>query len=459
MSWLRSSAWELAFLAAVFILGLGFLVVTPPFQSPDENGHFLRAWHVLEGKWLGQRVGNKAGDELPLGIAQAFTPAFERLQFKPEERLTVEQFREQWRASPALGSEAMQKRTFVDFHGVVRYSPVAYAPQALGLAVARMLDASVLGAVYIGRLANLLATVVCFGLALWLLGERADAAWVMSVFMLMPIALFQFSSLSTDAQTFGTFALVFGLYLRMRRAFSWPLFAAGLVLSAVMALGRPGYGLVCLIFAFAVPPPWTRRGCALLALLAVILGLTVLWSQLSAHLFVETLSNSDPRAQVMYLLGQPLSVLPLLRDTLLMSGERLAIELVGNLGWLDTLLPWPLIYVSWFLMGVALVVSSGDPEGSKRGSLHNLGAAALLVLLAGAVSLGLYLIWTPVGAPTILGLQGRYFLPLYWLGWLSIPHLTVSDAVVGRLRWVTLGVQVLLAGWAILVTYHRYWAV
>ena len=459
MSWLRSSAWELAFLAAFFILGLGFLVVTPPFQAPDENVHFLRAWHVLEGKWLGQRVGNKAGDELPLGIAQAFTPAFERLPFKPEEKLTVEQFREQWRASPALGSEAMQKRTFVDFHGVVRYSPVAYAPQALGLAVARMLDARVLGAVYIGRLANLLATVACFGLALWLLRERADAAWVMSVFMLMPTAVFEVSSLSTDAQIFGTFALVFGLYLRMRRGFSWALFAAGLVLSAVMALGKPGYGLACLIFAFAVPPPWKRRSYALLALLTVILGLTVLWSQLSAPLFVETLADADPRAQVMSMLGHPLSVLSLLRDTVLLSGERLAIELVGNLGWLDTLLPFPLIYVSWLLMGVALVVSADDRGGSKWGSIHNLGAAVVLVLLLGAVSLGLYLIWTPVGAPAILGLQGRYFLPLYWLGWLSIPHLTVSDGVVGRLRWVTLGVQVLLAGWAILVTYHRYWAV
>ena len=461
MSWSRWSAWELAFLAAFFILGLCFIVVTPPFQAADENVHFLRAWHVLEGKWIGKRVGNEAGDELPLGIAQAFSPAFERLRSKPQEKLTFEQFREQWHASPALGgSEAMQKRTFVNFHGAVRYSPVAYAPQALGLAVARTLDVSVLGAVYIGRLSNLLATVGCFGLALWLLGERRDAAWVMSVFMLLPTAVFQVSSLSADAQTFGMFALVFGLYLRMQRGFSWGLFAAGLVLSAVMALGKPVYALACLIFAFAVPPPGKQRSYSLLALLSVILGLTFLWSQLSAGLFVETrVANVDPRGQVMYLVGQPLRVLPLLRDTLLLSGHRLVIELVGNLGWLDTLLPFPLIYASWLLMGAALVVSTGDPGGTKAGGIYNPGAAALLVLLLGAILGALYLFWSPVGAQTVLGLQGRYFLPLYWLGWLSIPHLTVGEGVVRRLRWVTLAVQVLLAGWAILVTFHRYWAV
>ena len=460
MSWLRWSRWELAFLAAFFTLGLCFLVVTPPFQAADENVHFLRAWHVLEGKWLGQRVGDEAGDELPLGIAQAFTPDFERLRFKPQEKLTFDQFREQWHASPALGgSEAMQKRTFVDFHGTVRYSPVAYAPQALGLAVARALDVSVLGAVYIGRLANLLATVGCFGLALRLLGERSDAAWVMSVFMLMPTAVFQVSSLSADAQTFGMFALVFGLYLRMRRGFSWGLFAAALVLSAAMALGKPVYGPACLVFAFAVPPGKQRRYC-LLALLAVILGLTVLWWQLSADLFVEPLvANVDPRGQVVYILGQPLRVLPLLGNTLLLSGHRLTIELVGNLGWLDTLLPFPLIHVSWLLLAVALVVSTGDPRGTKGDSIHNLGAAALLVLLLSAIFGALYLFWSPVGARMVEGLQGRYFLPLYWLGWLSIPHLTVDEGVVRRLRWVTLAVQVLLVGWAIHVTFHRYWAV
>jgi uncharacterized membrane protein len=461
MSWLRQSVWELAFLAAFFILGLCFLVVTPPFQVADENFHFLRAWHVVEGKWLGQRIGDQAGDDLPLGIARAFTPDFDRLRSKPQEKLTFEQFREQWHDSPALGgSEAMQKRTFVDFHGAVRYSPVAYAPQALGLAVARTLDMSVLGAMYIGRFANLLATVACFALALRLLGERCDAAWVMSVFMLLPIAVFQVSSLSADAQTFAMFALVFGLYLKMRRGFSWALFAAALVLSAVMALGKPVYGLACLIFAFAVPSPWKQRSYALLALLTVIVGLPALWSQLSADLFVETLvGNVDPRGQAMYIVGQPLRVVPLLVNTLLLTGSRLAIELVGNLGWLDTLLPSPLIQVSWLLAGVALVISTGAPGGTKPGSIPNLGAAAVLVLLLGAIFCALYLFWTPVGSGMVEGLQGRYFLPLYWLGWLSIPHLTVDDGVVRRLRWVTLAVQVLLAGWAIYVTFHRYWAV
>jgi uncharacterized membrane protein len=281
----------------------------------------------------------------------------------------------------------------------------------------------------------------------------------MSVFMLLPIAVFQISSFSVDAQTFGMFALVFGLYLRMRRGFSWALFAAALVLSAVVALGKPVYALACLIFAFAVPRG-KQRSSALLALLTVIVGLTVVWSQLTADLFVEPLvANVDPRGQVKYVLDQPLRVLPLLRDTLVSTGPRLAIEVVGTLGWLDTQLPRPLIRVSWLLLGVALVVNIGDRAGTKGGSIHILGAAVLSVLVTGAIFGALYVFWTPVGARMVEGLQGRYFLPLYWLGWLSIPHLAVDEVVVRRLRWLTLAVQVLLAAWAIHVTFHRYWAV
>ena len=71
----------------------------------------------------------------------------------------------------------------------------------------------------------------------------------------------------------------------------------------------------------------------------------------------------------------------------------------------------------------------------------------------------MYLFWSPVGSPVVHGLQGRYFLPFYWLAWLSIPQIQVSDDAVGRMRWSTLVVQMLMGGWAILVTFQRYWAV
>jgi len=61
---------EKVFLIVGILFGTLFLLITPPFQVPDEPNHFSRAFHVSELCLLAQKLDlQKAPDAMFLGGA------------------------------------------------------------------------------------------------------------------------------------------------------------------------------------------------------------------------------------------------------------------------------------------------------------------------------------------------------------------------------------------------------
>jgi uncharacterized membrane protein len=84
-------------------------------------------------------------------------------------------------------------------------------------------------------------------------------------------------------------------------------------------------------------------------------------------------------------------------------------EFVGQLGWLDVALPAALILL--FLVVLAMTALADKNGGIDiRWQPKALG---LLITLASAAAITatIYVVWNPVGAAGIEGVQGRYFIP------------------------------------------------
>src|ERR1035441_9256429 len=60
--WLRPHS---VFLLLAVLFGLAVLVANPPYQAPDENDHYWRAYQLSEGGVVGRKQGNNAGGDLP----------------------------------------------------------------------------------------------------------------------------------------------------------------------------------------------------------------------------------------------------------------------------------------------------------------------------------------------------------------------------------------------------------
>lgn len=424
---LLATAYALLGLVAVVALAR----LTPPFQNPDELAHVLRAEQVGEGGLIGTRFrqGERlvAGGKLDPG-AEALYRVFEPLIFQPGNQATRAMFD---RAAP-LGWDGAARWQY--FANTAIYPPVLYLPAAAALDVGHVAGLSVTRTLHLARLAGGGTAVAVGALALALSGGAAPLLFAL---LALPMSLSLMASVSQDALLLPVAALAGALLLRSREGGGWWLAGACACL-VLVGTARPAYlpiaALPLLGPALRLGP---RLGGAAVAA-AAILG----WSALAAAVALVNLSDgglADPATQLARLEADPALVLHVALGTLHTHGERLLESFLGRLGWLD--LPLPAWLRGLALAGLALAaLTSCAPRAGRGTRWLGLGVA---LSAAGAVFALQYLVWTPVGAGMVEGVQGRYFLPLALLLVVCLParpvlprHASLLLPVLGA---VTLG--------------------
>jgi len=405
---------ERVFLFIALAAGSAFVLLTPPFGAPDEPAHFYRAWDVSEGRLRPRWVGGHGGADLPASLAELAKDLGEGVH--SDARRTIEPSR----IRAALGRPLEpDRRIAVDFSNTSQFPFVAYAPQAVGIALGRLAGASPLGCFYAGRFANLLAAAVLTALAI-----RAAPAfrWFLTLVALMPTAVFLRASLSADALTTACALWLAALVARaafgpdgavtVRRA------AVAGASAAVLWLTKPPYGLLCLA-ALIVPrarwaPGARARGVAVYG--AASTAAALLMFEAARHLG-ERVAFGGPR-RFRWILRHPLAFLLTMAGDYWQYGFAYALQAVGQLGWLDTKLPtpWRVLYLL-VLLGV-LAVDGSPSIRVARGQRAAL--AALTLALMALISASQYVLTA--------GVQGRYFIPLAG----TVPWIFHAQALAGR---------------------------
>ncbi|HUO84310.1 MAG TPA: DUF2142 domain-containing protein, partial [Thermoanaerobaculia bacterium] len=117
----------------------------------------------------------------------------------------------------------------------------------------------------------------------------------------------------------------------------------------------------------------------------------------------------DAPAQIAFTLEAPATTASLLVRETVVQSPRIAAQFVGKLGWLDTPMPaWLVVLDCFFLLLLSLA------DGPVRWMLWSERTALAVVSAATifAIALSQYVIWTPLRADFVAGMQGRYFLPV-----------------------------------------------
>lgn len=442
-----------AFLWLGSIFGAIFLFVTPPFQSPDEDAHFFRAFQISEGTLSAHTVGDSTGGSIPRSVESA-GHLHSEVRHRPDLRVSV---------ATVLGALddplAAGDRVEVAFPNTANYSPIPYVPQATAIFFGRLFEAAPLILMYLGRIANLAAwlALVFFGIRL-----APAGGWLMAVLALTPMSMFLAPTLSADVLTNGLAFLWVGLFLSAvvsEERIDFDRFSLMTVVTIALTLSKQPYGLLSLLLLLVPVAKWgSRRAYALRAggLVAVNFLVAGLWAWVAnkswspARLDVPIV----PGEQLRYVAEHPLEFVRTMFDSHL--GSRQLEEFTGVLGWLDTHLPTWLLSFQLFLVTAAVLCTE-----KLRGALKRWTVAAALgvgIVVVVAVDLALYASWTPVAASVVEGIQGRYYVPvsplLVLVGAVLPFHLTEVRPVHRFFFWGATGV--LLTTVAVLV--DRYYA-
>jgi uncharacterized membrane protein len=410
-----------AFILSSLLFGLLTVAAVPPLRGPDETAHFLRAYGV-------------AGGDLVPSILDAhgrkgiWLPARVYADFDYFEGVRVVEKNAGWagygpvfrKYFDGVRAPMGPQPTFVPYAGSEGYSPVAYLPQATAAAIAAALDLGFLATLYLMRLASLLVTTVLIALAIALLPQLG---WALFAIAMLPAATYGRSVISADAMALGTALVATTLWLR-GMLFPPVQRRAQLALWLMMTTLTKPTNLVFVLLGLKTPLELSARSWLLVvATILPAIVASLLWSFVSGadvapwrmvEITGQVPAAFDPAAKISYLLDHPwhfpAAVFASLDANALGELWRQAI---GVLGLFDTVLqPWVYPMVSALVLGTFFVSLPMTPAARRQVSI--LAGATTLAYVA-AVYFVCYLAFTPIEAPSIWGVQGRYFIPIFSL--------------------------------------------
>ena len=390
----------------LFVLGMVFVFATPPNQVPDEQTHYLRSYAMAQGQ-LGFDENHIYPDDVNLFIKHF--PVAHNNGYPAKEGNTVyNRFMEYF---AAVENGAAAENT-----SIIIFQVIPYIPGAAGIFAARILGLGALATHYACRIGNLAFFCLCCYFALKFRGKFKV---ILFTLMALPLMVFMAASCNSDSFLFGLMFLMFGCVLSQN--FDSIKAVVFSICLAVLTTCKRSY-IVFFLLVLCVPKDkWqvkikdkniSRIAYAVFAFIVLVIfykGMEVYVQLFSNYGEIpRTMSDTDPMAQLIFVIKNPLRYVAVFVDTL--KNNSFFLFSGGLLGWLDVNLPL-INYLTPIVVMFACVKQAAvfDKEDVRKTAVFFICA----ILTYGVAMTGLYLSWTPVTLPQIIGLQMRYMYPAF----------------------------------------------
>lgn len=396
-----------SFEVLLFAAGILFVFVLPPFRAPDENWHFLRACMIAEGRLFPDAIPDGVVLVVPDDAYACAMQPYAHIGGKANAPSLI-------RSALTRRSPGPHERTKTTTPYFPTYMPLAYVPASLGIAVAKALGFSPIVWLYLARLVTFFCTylLVCVAVRL-----TSFARGVIQAIALLPLTVQQLASISVDGIAIGACLLIFALCLRTVESFSpalrrenllWALAAMLLAWTKIVYL--PVLALMG-AWVWRSPLENRRRRMGWTIGVLVVAAAAGLWGHRLVHSFhtdsrVIEGQTTSMSGQAQRMERNPAELVQISVSTIKQHGGEWSREL-SRLGRLETVLPASMSYAMWLILLVSVILESRSPPPSAR-----IAAGVAIIGSVSLIMLSLYLWWSPVGSPTVWGVQVRYFLPL-----------------------------------------------
>ena len=438
------------FTILALVIGITMAVLNPPNQECDGPDHFYRSMDVSYGNVLGSFVNISHQDgviTVPENVAD--------INYRT---LTPNGDEADAYVASLMNRKFSENTILIEYWGSV--TSVVYWPQGLGMWIGRTLKLSIYGVILLGRICNLLAYICLTFAAIRIIPFFKNLLMLLA---LMPITLYQASSLSQDRVLNGMGFLFVALccYYAFDEnvKLSWKkTLPLGLVLLG-MFLSK--YVYACLgLLAFMIPMRkfeskkeyWKSLVIALLPL--VVLGGYVMLRVSPGIGNIQAGAGTGDITQMQFLKANPLHIIKMLFSTVLALGNEYIRQLTV-LGSLNV----PLVMIHIAMPAFIFVVGCLDVNNSMK--LVKVKDRVLMLtaffLTFAAIIIGLS--FDPantVGSDVIAGVQGRYFILMLMLPFIGLASINIKNEIKGFTIKVSgiMGIMLLYSLLMMLKTYY-----
>jgi uncharacterized membrane protein len=439
-----------AFLPLAWIFGALYVLVTPPFQVPDEYMHFYRAYQVSTGRLIAYRGNNGVvGGDLPASLWEFGNRVAGNLVFAPETKADVGEI---WAARSIRLDQSVLR--FYSFGNVSWYSPMNYAPQAISVAAARMVGLGPMGIFYAARFGNLLSWSLIVFAALRLIPVLH---WTLVLCAMTPMCLAQASSISADATVNAVCFLFVAVVVRSAMATGpvrWGELILVSIFGAAAGLVKTAYFPLTILFLLIPANRFASRRWYWMAFAIFIVACVCtlgVWSHFTFGAQSYSMEHVDPHRQLVYMVHHPMRMVQM--ELGMLAAVPFISSIIGQLGWHDIKLWLPCTLAYWGMLFWATWIA-GDEVHRWTARQRVILAIAVCGCWVAVFSL-IYLTFTVVGGSSINGLQGRYMVPA------TLPFFLIFLPARKR-EWPRSGVVItgfasLFSVYALAVLVHRFY--
>lgn len=421
--------WKIVRIERVFLLlallgGIGFAVINPPSQESDGWEHYLRSIDVSYGNILAPFL-NITHQENVIIVPENVN-SFQFQVIEPNLQMG------------SLYVENIKQMEFSTHSREMKYESIFvslfYLPQGLGLFLGRSLGLHMYGAVLLARLLNLFSYI---GLTFFAIRWIPCHKNLLMLIALLPISLFQSASCSPDALLHGlsflflavclNFAYVTEVSLKMYHGL-----ILGVLLSLLFLCKYIYIFMGLLVFLIPVTRFGGKREYAkafFLALIPLVSIIVLMLPSLTGSVQMSA-GHQEGMTQLQFVLSNPLAFVKMLISTFVNNFE-FYVERLNVLGWLNYSLGPLTVVIPCFMTAVGIM----DTNAAAVNHITRKDRV-LLLLAAGsciaAMMLGLYISdgrINPVGSGNILGVQGRYFIPMLALIFIAFSSKKLSNQI------------------------------
>lgn len=389
---------EKKFLIIWIFLSIMYTGFNTPFNVPDEHNHFNRAYEISEMHFISSF--NDAHDEV--GHEMPFS----------NDELSLLQI--SWQSfNQNKGMQLSETRNFNNFFNTALYSPVTYIPQAIGIFIARHLTSYIVPIVYMGRVFNWLAITLILFFSLKYLPRGRE---FFTLLLLTPMNVSESVSLAPDgmvaALALALVTMIMYLCEHSEKMMSRKQFLLLYVLAILIASYKIVY-LPLLLLLFLIPNK-AFGSLKRKIIHAVIMGgstviISLVWLQLCNGFLIKR--GTDSALQMAYIISHPFKYYLTIVKTIMNYGFEYATTLVGaKLGWLT--IEIPMLFVFMYLVFIASKINFKFELEDRERVVTQLLVTFVTICVVLLIFTSLYLQWNNIYNSEIVGVQGRYFIPL-----------------------------------------------
>lgn len=405
--------------AAVIVLGSLYMLVISPYAVPDEGAHFVTAYGQSS-----MILGRQVTDEDGRIVADSDGATYLIRESIPDATTYTNYIRGMAGKSIEITDEQVSLRSPIEMR------QLGYAPQVLGITIGRLLGANGIQIFVLGRLFALLTFAMLVSLAVKIMPV---GKMVMFIVGSLPMTLQQAMSFSYDSMLNGVLFLLIAyiLYLAFEKEkVTWK---DGIIISVMLLVIIPIKFIYITVLGLGLVIPKKKFGgiknkisfAVFVLAFGIALTLFMRASTLASAVVRETAGGSTELAYygISYCIMHPIETFEIILNTITENYSFYIETMVGEfMGWLDIEISGVIIagFLVLLLFSAVLNPEKGEEivlaRQQKRILIGITFATVLAVMIVFLIS------ETYIGSDTILGMQGRYFLPVLPTGLLALQN-------------------------------------